>query len=93
MHGHSFKVEVSVEGDVNPATGWFYDHAVIGRAMRPLVEQLDHAYLNDIPGLENPTSKTWRPGSGVNLRRIAQVWRRSSFTKLPPPAAAIAAVK
>jgi 6-pyruvoyltetrahydropterin/6-carboxytetrahydropterin synthase len=55
MHGHSFKVEVSVEGEVDPATGWFYDHAVIGRAMRPLVDQLDHAYLNDISGLENPT--------------------------------------
>ena len=55
MHGHSFKVEVSVEGEVNPETGWFYDHAVIGRAMKPLVEQLDHSYLNEIPGLENPT--------------------------------------
>ena len=55
MHGHSFKVEVSVEGEVDPATGWFYDHAVIGRAMRPLVEQLDHSYLNEIAGLENPT--------------------------------------
>ncbi len=55
MHGHSFKVEVSVEGEVDPATGWLYDHAVISRAMRPIVERLDHAYLNDIEGLENPT--------------------------------------
>ncbi|MBV8378773.1 MAG: 6-carboxytetrahydropterin synthase QueD [Verrucomicrobia bacterium] len=55
MHGHSFKVEVSVEGEVNAATGWIYDHAQIGEAMKSLVEQLDHAYLNDIPGLENPT--------------------------------------
>ena len=55
MHGHSFKVEISVEGEVDPATGWFYDHAEISRAMRPLVERLDHAYLNEVPGLENPT--------------------------------------
>jgi 6-pyruvoyltetrahydropterin/6-carboxytetrahydropterin synthase len=55
MHGHSFRVEVSVEGEVNAATGWIYDHAQIGQAMKPLVAQLDHAYLNDIPGLENPT--------------------------------------
>lgn len=55
MHGHSFKVEVSVEGETVPATGWFYDHAVIGRAMKPLVDLLDHSYLNEIAGLENPT--------------------------------------
>jgi 6-pyruvoyltetrahydropterin/6-carboxytetrahydropterin synthase len=55
MHGHSFKLEVSVEGEVDPATGWFYDHAEISRAMNPLLEQLDHSYLNEIPGLENPT--------------------------------------
>lgn len=55
MHGHSFLVEISVEGEVNPETGWIYDHAQISRAMNPLVDQLDHAYLNDIPGLENPT--------------------------------------
>ena len=55
MHGHSFKVEISVEGDVDPATGWFYDHAEIGAAMKPLVQQVDHAYLNEIAGLDNPT--------------------------------------
>jgi 6-pyruvoyltetrahydropterin/6-carboxytetrahydropterin synthase len=55
MHGHSFKLEISVEGEVEPATGWLYDHSRISRAMDPLLEQLDHSYLNDIPGLENPT--------------------------------------
>jgi 6-pyruvoyltetrahydropterin/6-carboxytetrahydropterin synthase len=55
MHGHSFKVEVTVEGEVDPHTGWFYDHAEISKAMRPLIAVLDHSYLNDVPGLENPT--------------------------------------
>jgi len=55
MHGHSFKIEVSVEGDVGPKTGWVYDHAEISAAMKPLLEMLDHSYLNDIEGLENPT--------------------------------------
>ncbi|MDX2226271.1 MAG: 6-carboxytetrahydropterin synthase QueD [Verrucomicrobiae bacterium] len=55
MHGHSFRVEIAVEGEVDPQTGWFYDHAEITRAMKPLVDQMDHAYLNEIPGLENPT--------------------------------------
>jgi 6-pyruvoyltetrahydropterin/6-carboxytetrahydropterin synthase len=55
VHGHSFKVEVSVEGDVDPKPGWVYDHAKISDAMKPLLKMLDHAYLNDIEGLENPT--------------------------------------
>jgi 6-pyruvoyltetrahydropterin/6-carboxytetrahydropterin synthase len=62
MHGHSFKIEVSVEGEVDPETGWVYDHAEIGAAMKPLLEKLDHSYLNEIEGLENPTIEnmaTW----------------------------------
>ena len=55
IHGHSFKVEISVEGDVDPILGWLIDHSDISRAMGPIVEELDHAYLNDISGLENPT--------------------------------------
>ena len=55
LHGHSFKVEVSVEGEVDSAKGWVYDHAEIGVAMKPLIAQLDHSYLNEIAGLENPT--------------------------------------
>jgi len=44
-----------VEGEVDPKTGWFYDHAEISRAMNPLMDLLDHSYLNEIPGMENPT--------------------------------------
>ena len=55
MHGHSFKIEISVEGETDPETGWVYDHAEIGNAMKPLIQQLDHSYLNEIAGLENPT--------------------------------------
>ena len=55
VHGHSFKVEVSIEGDVDPTIGWIYDHANISAAMKPLLKVLDHTYLNEIEGLENPT--------------------------------------
>lgn len=55
MHGHSFKVEISVEGEVDPEVGWVYDHALISRAMAPLLERIDHSYLNEVDGLENPT--------------------------------------
>jgi 6-pyruvoyltetrahydropterin/6-carboxytetrahydropterin synthase len=55
MHGHSFKIEIVINGKVNPEIGWVYDHALISKAMTPLLEKLDHSYLNEIPGLENPT--------------------------------------
>jgi 6-pyruvoyltetrahydropterin/6-carboxytetrahydropterin synthase len=55
VHGHSFKLTVSVTGEVDPKSGLFYDHSRISEAMRPLLAQLDHAFLNDVEGLENPT--------------------------------------
>ena len=55
MHGHSFKVEISIEGEVDSKIGWIYDHKCISDAMKPLLEQMDHSVLNDIEGLESPT--------------------------------------
>ena len=57
MHGHSFRGEVAVRGDVDPATGWLIDFADLKRAVDPLVARLDHYLLNEIDGLENPTSE------------------------------------
>jgi 6-pyruvoyltetrahydropterin/6-carboxytetrahydropterin synthase len=55
LHGHTFKIEVSVEGEVDPDSGWLYDHARISEVVRPFVNQLDHVYLNEVDGLDNPT--------------------------------------
>ena len=57
LHGHSFCIEVQVRGPIDPQLGWVMDFADIKVAFAPLFEQLDHNYLNDIPGLENPTSE------------------------------------
>lgn len=57
LHGHSFKVEVALIGPVDPATGWFVDFGVLHEAWRPLYEQLDHRFLNEVDGLSNPTSE------------------------------------
>ncbi len=57
LHGHSFNIEIHVRGSVDPDTGWVMDFADIKRAFAPLYEKLDHTYLNEIPGLENPTSE------------------------------------
>ncbi|MDB6164400.1 MAG: queD [Xanthomonadaceae bacterium] len=57
LHGHSFRVELCVSGEPDAHSGWIMDFAEIKAAFRPLYEQLDHRYLNEIDGLENPTSE------------------------------------
>jgi len=57
LHGHSFLIAVHVCGEPGPDTGWVMDFADIKRAFQPLFEQLDHHCLNDIQGLDNPTSE------------------------------------
>ena len=66
LHGHSFRVRVTVDAPVDPALGWVMDFSELKAAWAPLDDALDHRYLNEIPGLENPTSE-----------RLAQwIWRR-----------------
>lgn len=57
LHGHSFRIEVKLEGAVDPETGFLLDYGVISGAFADLRDLLDHNYLNEIPGLENPTSE------------------------------------
>lgn len=57
LHGHSFEIEVQLRGPVGAQTGWVCDFAEVSAAFAPVFEQLDHHYLNEIPGLDNPTSE------------------------------------
>lgn len=57
LHGHSYRVEVHVAGDVDGHSGWVQDFGDLKLAFKPLEEALDHHYLNEVPGLENPTSE------------------------------------
>ena len=57
LHGHSFVAEIVVRGPLDPQLGWVMDYADIKAAFRPIYERLDHHYLNELPGLENPTSE------------------------------------
>jgi len=57
LHGHSFRVEIAVAGEVDPKTGWLIDFARLLELWQPLHDALDHRYLNEIEGLANPTSE------------------------------------
>jgi len=57
LHGHSFQVELVLAGECDPKLGWLMDYAGIKAVFSPIWEKLDHHYLNEVPGLENPTSE------------------------------------
>jgi 6-pyruvoyltetrahydropterin/6-carboxytetrahydropterin synthase len=57
VHGHTYGVEIIVRGPLEPAEGWVMDYSKIDTAAQPRLDELDHHYLNDIEGLENPTSE------------------------------------
>lgn len=57
MHGHTYHLTVFVSGTVSEKTGWVFDFSVIKAACKPVIDQLDHALLNEIPGLNNPTAE------------------------------------
>ena len=67
MHGHSFRVEVQVAGEVDERMGWLVDFGEIAAIVEPILKnELDHRTLNDVPGLENATSEVL----------CAWLWRR-----------------
>jgi len=57
MHGHSYQIEIAIEGEIDPERGWLIDFAEIDEHALPLVRELDHQVLNEIDGLANPTSE------------------------------------
>jgi 6-pyruvoyltetrahydropterin/6-carboxytetrahydropterin synthase len=57
MHGHSYRVDIHVAGPINPESGWVMDFGEIKAAVEPVIDELDHRMLNEIPGLENCTSE------------------------------------
>lgn len=57
MHGHSFLITLRLIGEAHPQIGWVRDYHEIETTMKPLLNQLDHRVLNEVPGLENPTSE------------------------------------
>ena len=57
LHGHSFLVRITISGEIDKDAGWIMDFSELKSVFAPIYQQLDHHYLNDIDGLENPTSE------------------------------------
>lgn len=77
LHGHSWRGTIYVQGPIGEQTGWVMDYGEIKRIFAPIYDQLDHHYLNEIEGLENPTSEVlaiwiWRQLKPVlpNLSKV-----------------------
>jgi 6-pyruvoyltetrahydropterin/6-carboxytetrahydropterin synthase len=84
LHGHSFRVEVHVAGELDATLGWIMDYADIKKLVKPVIARLDHYYLNDIPGLENPTSEViarwlWRELKAV-LPQLSKIVVKETCT-------------
>jgi len=57
VHGHSFKITLTLQGEIDPKLGWLIDYNEIAEKMKPIILDLDHQVLNEVRGLENPTSE------------------------------------
>jgi len=77
LHGHTFKVEIHIVGEIRQRSGWVVDFEEIKKAFAPLLRHIDHNYLNDVKGLENPTSENIARWIWVRLKP-----RLSSLSKV-----------
>ena len=71
MHGHSYAIELAIEGEIEPQRGWLMDFAEIDEYAMPVIRRLDHQVLNEIDGLSNPTSE------------LLAVWIWNQLSQLP----------
>lgn len=91
LHGHSFMVRLEITGEVDPHTGWIIDFAELKAAFKPTYERLDHHYLNDIPGLENPTSEVLAKWIWDQVKPVVPLLSAVMVKKPAPQVVSIAA--
>ncbi|WP_407431086.1 6-carboxytetrahydropterin synthase QueD [Arcticibacter sp.] len=83
MHGHTYTLTVFLEGDVDPLTGWLVDFTDLKDAVDPLVKSLDHRLLNEIPGLENPTSERLAEWFWIKIKPLMPLLSKIEINETP----------
>jgi len=83
MHGHNFTLEVTVRGEPDPQRGWVIDFGEIKRIVAPVLNELDHALLNEVAGLENPTSENMLVWLWERLRPALPGLARLTLSETP----------
>lgn len=83
MHGHTYTLTVFLEGEVDQHTGWLVDFTDLKEAVDPLVKSLDHRLLNEIPGLENPTSERLAEWFWVRIKPLMPLLSKIEISETP----------
>jgi 6-pyruvoyltetrahydropterin/6-carboxytetrahydropterin synthase len=83
MHGHSFKIVLTLVGEADVKLGWVMDYNDIQIKMKPLLEKIDHRILNEVPGLENPTSEMLCKWTYDQARLVLPLLVRVSVSETP----------
>ena len=84
LHGHSYRIDIHIVGEIDPQTGWVMDFGDLKQAVEPVLEKLDHAFLNDVPGLVNSTSEMMakyifdRVKPALKLLTAVVIWESTS---------------
>lgn len=93
LHGHTFKVELYIKGPMDDDYDWIIDFGEIKDKFKPILERLDHHYLNEIPGLENPTSENIARWIWEHLKKDLEFLEKIVVYETPNSAAAYEGVE
>lgn len=83
MHGHTYTLTVFLEGEIDQHTGWLVDFTDLKEAVDPLVKSLDHRLLNEVPGLENPTSERLAEWFWVRIKPLMPLLSKIEISETP----------
>ena len=83
LHGHTYHLTVFLEGDVMEDRGWVIDFTDLKKVVKPVIDMVDHKYLNDIPGLENPTTEMFSKWLWERIKPLLPELKRIELKETP----------
>jgi 6-pyruvoyltetrahydropterin/6-carboxytetrahydropterin synthase len=83
MHGHTYHLTIYVEGELLKKEGWVMDFTDLKIAVKPVIEMVDHALLNNIPGLENPTAEILSAWLWEKIKPLLPFLKRIELKETP----------